>query len=118
MSEIAGYVKMTAGEIRVFTNRADRFRALHDKYKALADAKLAAEEAAKSWLSRLFLSHNVWHWHDVYRKTVPSYLRGDVLQEWEERVRGMDDSTVILIDVDDARLLRWIAESLDKEVSS
>jgi len=114
VSDIAGYVKMTAREIRAFTDHEPKFRALYDYAVGQAHKEQNEARAKRSWLGRLFRSRwaDLFEWGDLYDKHVPRWLRGDVLPDWAKRVRGLDDDIVILIDVDDARLLRWICESM------
>ena len=70
----------------------------------------------QSWLQKFFSDYwTEWRESDeIYCKHVPPYLRGEILGDWNRRVKGLADDHIILMDVDDAKLLRQIAEKLDQ----
>ncbi len=119
MSDIAGYVRLPVREIRIFTDRAPEFRVLYDS--AIAKVRQAREDAkaSRSWFGRLCWTYfdDINEWGSLHTQHVPKWLRGDVLPDWASRVRGMAPEAIILMDVDDARLLRWITESMDKHAT-
>jgi len=118
---IPGYIKLTVGEIRQWTDKIVLFVDEYEKCYAKAMQEEDERISKQSWFYKTFL------WNDpdemseraaILNKHIPKYLRGSIFIDWEKHVRGFSDDRVILMDIDDAELLRSIANKLSEGLTT
>lgn len=118
MSDIPGYVKLTVKEIRAWTDKLKEFKRREEICERKLEEKIQQKEKSK-WFEKLLdqLSDRTisyWDYRSLRDELIPRYLRGAILNDWFHRIKNLGDDQVIFMDIDDAKLLTWISNELDK----
>jgi len=115
-SEIVGYVRLTAADIRKYTSVLPKKKELYEaaikRVKQHTDATRASRSILTRWLFGSYDSTS--DWRDAYCTHVPYWIRFDNLESWDRQLAGFPDDTVVHIGLPELDRLRTISEHVIK----